>query len=106
MPEFYVIFAPQKTIKMPEFLCYLPEKKYKISEFYICPKMPEFYIIIARKFFSRYFFYFLEGAGARATLRPSPSYAYVSGPPTSVLSHYHRPNGVIAYPVAVRWESH
>jgi len=43
----------RKIIKIPEFLWYLPEKNYKIPEFYtiFARKMPEFYIIIARKIF-------------------------------------------------------
>ena len=51
MPKFYMILAP-KIIKIPEFLLYLPTIN-KIPDF--CPKMPEFYIIIARKYFSDFF---------------------------------------------------
>jgi len=51
MPEFYVILA-QKIIKIPDFMIFA-RKIYKIPEFYwiSCPKMPEFYIKIARKIF-------------------------------------------------------
>jgi len=51
MPEFYVILA-RKMSKIPEFL-YFSEKNNKIPEFLhdFCPKMPELYIIIARKIF-------------------------------------------------------
>jgi len=43
----------RKIIKMTEFLLYLPEKIYKIPEFYMifARIMSEFYIIIARKIF-------------------------------------------------------
>ena len=70
MPEFYVILV-RKIIKMPEFCWYLSEKNYKIPEFYmICVrKMPEVYIIIARKIFFPDF----KGVGARAPLPPSPT---------------------------------
>jgi len=49
-------------------------------------QMAEFYKIIARKKFSLFFGAHLGGMPV--------SYAYVSGPPSSVLNHYHRPNGV------------
>jgi len=44
-----MILAP-KVIKISEFLCYFP-KNYKIPEFYMifARKMPKIYIIIARK---------------------------------------------------------
>jgi len=51
MPEFYMILA-RKIIKIPEFLWYLPEKFTKFPNLHdFCPKMAEFYVIIARKIF-------------------------------------------------------
>jgi len=53
MPEFYIILA-RKFIKIPEFLRHLPEICfYKIPEFYMifARKMPELYVITARKIF-------------------------------------------------------
>ena len=65
MPEFYIIFA-LKISKIPEFLW----KVNKISEFHMifARKMPEFYVIIARKIF---FPIFLAGGGADVPPPPS-----------------------------------
>jgi len=58
---------------MPEFYDICPQYN-KISEFCLifARKMPEFYMIIARKTFSRFF----EGMGARAPAPPPVSYTY------------------------------
>jgi len=60
MPEFYVTVARNIT-KMPEVLRYLPEKNEKncrLLQHDIFLKIPElFYTIIARKIFSRFFFW-------------------------------------------------
>ena len=52
MPEFYMIHA-RKIIKVPDLLWYLTEKFTKFPNFtwFLPEKMPEFYIIIARKIF-------------------------------------------------------
>jgi len=60
VPEFYVIFAREKNIKMPEFL-YFHEKLTKFPNFVIfvpifVRKMPEFNMMIARKMFCHDFF--------------------------------------------------
>ena len=73
MPEFYMILA-RKIIKISEYLWYLPEKLLQNSRFLhdFCPKMPKFYIIIARKkYFSRIFF-----LGGRHVPPAPVSYAY------------------------------
>ena len=60
MREFYVIFA-RKIIKMPEFYIIFARK------------MPEFYTIISRKIF------FVPNLGARAPTPVSCAYAYFRG---------------------------
>jgi len=68
MPEFYMILAG-KIIKIPEFFLWnLPEKLTKFRNFtrLLPEKMPEFYIIIARKIFFPHFW------GARAPRTPHP----------------------------------
>jgi len=57
-------FLPEKIIKVPEFFWYLPEKKFPILHDF-ARKMPEFYIIIARKIFFPIFF----GGAAPCLLR-------------------------------------
>ena len=73
MPQFYMILA-RKVIKIPEFCIIFARKINKIPEFYMifAPKMPEFYIIIARKYFSRFFFL----GGGHVPSLPPVSYAY------------------------------
>jgi len=62
-------FLPEKLSKYPNFLWHLPE----FYMIFFARKMTEFYIIIDRKIFSRFFFFL---GGARAL--PAPvSYAYV-----------------------------
>ena len=58
MPQFYMILA-RKVIKIPEFCIIFARKINKIPEFYMifAPKMPEFYIINARKILFPYFFF-------------------------------------------------
>jgi len=51
MPEFYMTRA-RKISEIPEFLRYLPENLQNSRILHdFCPKMPECYIIIARKIF-------------------------------------------------------
>ena len=54
MPEFYMILA-RRIIHIPDFYNYICPKINKILEFYMifAKKMPEFYIIITPKIFSR-----------------------------------------------------
>ena len=58
-----------KINKMPEFYMILARKINKIPNF--CPQMPYFYIIIARKIFFPDFFFF--GGGGTCPLPPSPT---------------------------------
>ena len=59
--EVYMILA-RKVIKIPEFLCYLPEKLTKFSNLPdFARKIPDFYIKIARKNFPRFFFFWGGG---------------------------------------------
>jgi len=62
MPDFYIILA-RKLAKYPNFIIFF-RRINKIPEFYMifARKMPEFYIIIARKIF------FPNFRGARARL--------------------------------------
>jgi len=57
IPEFSVIFAP-KIIKIPEFYNIGAKTMNKVPELYMifARKMPEFYMKIARKIFSDFFF--------------------------------------------------
>jgi len=48
IPEFYMILA-RKISKIPEFLLHFPEKKLPNFTGFL----PEFYILIAQKYFSR-----------------------------------------------------
>ena len=75
-PEFYMILAPKNYQNTRIFI--LPEKFAKLPNFcmILCRKMSEFYVIIARKIFSR-----ILGGGARAPCPLSPT------PMTSVM-HY------------------
>jgi len=65
----------EKNNKMPEFYMILNRKIKKKSEFYMtfARKMPEFYIIIALKYFSRFFFF-----GGGGTCNAPVSYAYMN----------------------------
>jgi len=71
MPKFYTIFA-RKIIEIPEFLRHLTEKLTKFPHFtrFWPEKMPEFYIIIARKI---YFPILFLGEGGTCPLLPSPT---------------------------------
>ena len=71
----------EKLTKCPKFTCYLPEKNYQSFRIFMifARKMPEFYMIIARKIFSDFVFLFFFGGGARALL-PAPT------PPTPELA--------------------
>jgi len=71
MPEFYMIFA-RKIIEIPPIFMIFARKIYKIPEFYMifARKMLEFYVIIARKIFSRIL-------GGHVPPPASVSYAYM-----------------------------
>ena len=73
MHKFYMILA-RKIIKIPEFLMIFARKIYKIPEFYMifARKMPELYIIIARKIFFQNF------RGHMPSACPPVCYAYAS----------------------------
>jgi len=73
VPDIYMILA-RKNIKIPEFLWYLTEKLTKFQNFtrLLPEKMSGFYIIFARKKFSR----FLGGGGTCLPCPPPVSYAY------------------------------
>jgi len=75
MHEIYMILA-RKINKMPEFCTIFARKVNKIHEFCMifARKMPEFYMIIARKIFSRLF----GGGGEGTPLPAAVSYGYES----------------------------
>ena len=79
MPELYLILAG-KIIKIRKFSWYLPEKLTKFPNFtWFCPKMTEFYIIIARNIFFPNFF-FWGGGTCPPCPPPSPT-------PMQVFTH-------------------
>jgi len=68
-------FCPKDHQNTRFFYYICPRKKNnKIPEFYtiFCQKMPEFYILIARKIFFPDFFFFLGGGGHVSSLPPYP----------------------------------
>jgi len=79
----------RKSIKIPEFLWYLPEKLTQIAEFYMtfCPEnarilhnkcnnyFPRFILFFHLLFF--FFFFFFLGGGGDVSSLPPVSYAYV-----------------------------
>ena len=56
----------------------------------IWPKMPEFYMIIARKIFFRFLFFFLGGGGERASMLPvSHAYGDSTAELSSIYTHLY-----------------
>jgi len=72
----------------------LARKKYQNTRIFLMSalrvnKMPEFYIIIARKIFSRFFFFWGGGARAPPSLSPSPTPVYIPD-----YGHFRRVNAM------------